>query len=90
MASKDTSLPQYTKGGMLVGTYLRGGGWGKKQDVFLVLAATVVFVKIQQSVLCVAGSIFTQQHTAKPTQVLDIIAVTYGSQLPSCCLTVDS
>jgi hypothetical protein len=45
MASKGTSLPQYTKGGRFVGTYLGGGGWGNKQDVFLVVAVTVVFVK---------------------------------------------
>eukprot|EP00957_Ditylum_brightwellii_P171786 13077349-Ditylum_brightwellii.AAC.1 len=59
MASKGTSLPQHTKGRRLVGTYL-GGGWGSKQDVFLVLAATVVFVKKRRSVLCVAGYILTQ------------------------------
>eukprot|EP00957_Ditylum_brightwellii_P172977 13169550-Ditylum_brightwellii.AAC.1 len=63
MASKDISLPQYTKGGRLVGTYLGGGGWGNKQDVFLAIATTivfVVFVKIQQSMVSVAGSILTQ------------------------------
>jgi len=44
MASKGTGLPLYTKWGRLVGTYLGGGGWGNKQDVFLVAAATVIFV----------------------------------------------
>eukprot|EP00957_Ditylum_brightwellii_P159775 12161434-Ditylum_brightwellii.AAC.1 len=60
MASKGTNLPQYTKGGRLVGTYLGRGDWGNKQDVFLVVAATVVFMKNQWSLLCVAGSILTQ------------------------------
>eukprot|EP00957_Ditylum_brightwellii_P180262 13731863-Ditylum_brightwellii.AAC.1 len=44
MASNGTNLPLYTKEGRLLGTYLGGGGWGNKQDIFLVAAATVVFV----------------------------------------------
>eukprot|EP00957_Ditylum_brightwellii_P100864 7687504-Ditylum_brightwellii.AAC.1 len=59
MASKGTSIPQYTKGGRVVGTYLGGGGWGNKKDVFLIGVATVVFVKKQQSLLCVDGSILS-------------------------------
>eukprot|EP00957_Ditylum_brightwellii_P009015 681520-Ditylum_brightwellii.AAC.1 len=42
-----------TKRGRLVGTYFGGGGWGNKQDIFLAIATTVIFVvlvKIQQSV----------------------------------------
>eukprot|EP00957_Ditylum_brightwellii_P025759 1948378-Ditylum_brightwellii.AAC.1 len=60
MASKGTSLPLCTKVERLVGTYLREGGWGNKRDVFLVIAATVIFVIFVQSLLCVSGSISTQ------------------------------
>ena len=63
VASKGRSLPLYTKGGRLVGTYLGGGRDFNKQDVFVVVPATVVFVvfvKKQRSLLCVAESILTQ------------------------------
>eukprot|EP00957_Ditylum_brightwellii_P198117 15094305-Ditylum_brightwellii.AAC.1 len=43
-SKKGRSLPLYLKGGRLVGTYLGGGGDFNKQDVFVVVPATVVFV----------------------------------------------
>ena len=63
VASKGRHLPLYTKGGRFVCTYLGGGGNFNKQDEFVVVIITIVFiifVKIQWSLLCVDGSILTQ------------------------------
>eukprot|EP00957_Ditylum_brightwellii_P007196 546157-Ditylum_brightwellii.AAC.1 len=63
MALKGRSLPLYTKGGRFVCTYLGGGREFNKEDDFVIITATAIlsfFVKKQQSLLCVAGSILIQ------------------------------
>eukprot|EP00957_Ditylum_brightwellii_P147350 11220118-Ditylum_brightwellii.AAC.1 len=54
------SSPNTQKGGGLLVLTLGRGGWGNKQNVFLVVAATVAFVKNQQNLLCVAEYILAQ------------------------------
>eukprot|EP00957_Ditylum_brightwellii_P084584 6431859-Ditylum_brightwellii.AAC.1 len=67
--------------------------WGVRERAcnnisdFVAVIITIISLKQQICVLCVAGSKWSHQHTGKPTQILDTTTFTYVSQLPSCCLT---
>eukprot|EP00957_Ditylum_brightwellii_P002599 199310-Ditylum_brightwellii.AAC.1 len=77
MASKGRSPPLQTKERCHVCTYLGGGRACDNTADFVAVIITIISLKQRICALCLAGSKWAQQHTEKPTQVSDTMAVTY-------------